>query len=368
MKIIRLEAKAIRVPLIEEFRTSLGGSIQHEGVIVKIYTDEGIVGIGEAAPSARITGETIETILGVISRLKNIVLGSNPLEYRRIIESIDNAVIGNPSAKAALDIAIFDVVAKKYGVPLYRLLGGSDNSFETSVTIGIMPQEKAIYKAQKYVEQGIRILKIKIGTNPSGDVDLLKKIRQIVGDDVRIRIDANQGYTVKQAIRVLKAIENLDIEFCEQPVHWRDLDGMREVRRNTEIPIMADESVHGPRDAIEIIKMDAADMINIKIMKAGGILNSLKIADICDAYGMKCQIGCMSETQISIAAGVSVAIAARSIEFSDLDGYILLKENIASGIKFDGLRNILPDKPGLGVEIREDILRKYVVASVRFEE
>jgi len=368
MRITRIEAKAVRIPLVEEFRTSLGGSVYHEGIIVKLYTDEGIVGIGEGAPSARITGETVETILGVISRVKGLILGRDPLEFREIIEAIDRAILGNPAAKAALDIAIFDIVAKKYGVPLYRFLGGSKNSFETSVTIGIMPKEKAVYKAQKLVEQGVRILKIKIGTDPVKDVELLRSIRQLVGDDIRVRIDANQGYTVKQAIRVLRSIENLEIEFCEQPVHWRDLDGMQEVKKHTEIPIMADESVHSPRDAIEIIKRDAADMINIKIMKAGGILNAIRIADICNAYGMRCQIGCMSETQISIAAGVSVAVVARSIEFSDLDGYLMLRENIASGLKFDGLRNILPIRPGLGVEINEGILSKYVVASVGFEE
>lgn len=367
MKISKIEVWSFRIPLTEEFRIALGASIEHVGVIVKVYTDEGIWGLGEAAPSSRITGETVETVLGVISKLKGVILGACPLEYRRVIENIENAIIGNPSAKAALDMAILDIVAKKYNVPLYKLLGGSKNSFETSVTIGIMPHERAIQKAQKYIEQGVRILKIKIGTDPHKDVELLKKIRQTVGDEIRIRIDANQGYTVKQAIRVLRAVENLDIEFCEQPVHWRDIDGLREVRMHTEIPIMADESVHTPRDAIEIIKREAADMINIKIMKAGGILNALKIADICEAHGIKCQIGCMSETQIAIAAGVHVAIAARAIEFSDLDGYLFLKDQIASGIEFDGLRNILPDKAGLGIELKEEVLRKYAVTSLRFE-
>ncbi|MEM2390554.1 MAG: dipeptide epimerase [Candidatus Korarchaeota archaeon] len=367
MEINKIEAYSFRIPLVEEFRIALGASVEHTGVIVKIYTDEGIIGLGEAAPSARITGETTETVLGVISKLKGLLLGACPLEYRRIIENIDNSIIGNPSAKAALDMAIFDIVAKKYNVPLYRLLGASENSFETSVTIGIMPHDRAIQKAQKYIEQGIRILKIKIGTNAPKDIELLKKIRQTVGDDIRIRIDANQGYTTKQAIRVLRAVEGLDIEFCEQPVHWRDIDGLREVRMHTEIPIMADESVHTPRDAIEVIKREAADMINIKIMKAGGILNALKIADICDVYGIKCQIGCMSETQIAIAAGVHVAVAARAIAFSDLDGYLFMKDQVALGIEFDGLKNTLPSKAGLGIELKEDTLKKYTISSMKFE-
>ena len=365
MRIVDVKAFAVRIPLVEEFRIALGASKFHEGVILKLLTDEDITGYGEAVPSSRITGETIETVMGLLSRIRKRIIGLDPLAYNETLEQIDKMVLGNPSAKAAIDIAIHDVVGKAYGVPLCRFLGhGSLNSFETSVTIGIMDKDSSVRKALSLVEKGISIIKVKIGLNPLEDIYRVKAIRKAVGDDIRIRLDANQGYTVKQAVRVLRSLEPLDIEFCEQPVHWRDLDGMREVRKMTEIPIMADESVHSPTDVIEIIKHDAADMVNIKLMKSGGIRNAIKIANICESAGLLCQIGCMSETRIAISAGLHLAIALDIIKFSDLDGYILLSEDFASGVSLRGTCNFISDKPGLGITVNTKILEKYVVARI----
>ncbi len=310
MKIVDIKAYAIRIPLVEEFRIALGSSIYHEGVILEITTDEGIVGYGEGVPSRRITGETVETVMALISRLRKVIIGRDPLAYSEILDDLDKFMLGNPAAKAAIDIALHDVVAKSYGVSLRRLMGcGSKNSFRTSVTIGIMDTNRAVNKAVKYIEKGVEILKIKIGTDPHADIERVRAIRRAVGSDIELRLDANQGYTVKQAIRVLRMLEPIEIEFCEQPVHWRNLDGMREVRRKTEIPIMADESVHSIYDVIEIIKREAADMVNIKLMKSGGIRNAVKIANLCEAAGIQCQIGCMSETQIAISAGLNLALS-----------------------------------------------------------
>ncbi len=359
-----LRAYAIRVPLIEEFRIALGASVYYEGVIVEVSTDEGIVGYGEGVPSRRITGETTDSILSLISRFRRMLVGKDPLNYVELLERIDRAVLGNPAAKAAIDIAIFDIVAKKYGVPLRTFLGGGPNSFETSVTIGIMDKETAVRKATRLVEDGVTILKIKIGLNPTEDIERVVAIRKAVGDDIRIRIDANQGYTVKQAIRVLRALENVDIEYCEQPVHWRDLSGMREVRRKTEIPIMADESVHGPRDALEVIKLDAADMINIKLMKSGGILGAIKIAHICEAAGVECQIGCMSETRIAISAGLHLAVSLDIIKYSDLDGYLFLSDSVANGLSFEKSKNKISDGCGLGINVDKKKLEKYLITKI----
>lgn len=364
LEISDLKVYAIRIPLIEEFKIALGVSLYYEGVIVEICTDEGFVGYGEGVPSRRITGETTSTILSVIENLKNYLLGKDPLEYEYLLSDIERMIIHNTAAKAAIEMAIFDIVSKKYGVPLKDLLGAprNTNSFETSVTIGIMSKDSAVKKAVSLIERGVNILKIKIGTNPLEDIERLKAIRQAVGDDVRIRIDANQGYSVKQAIRVLRSVENLEIEYCEQPVYWKDLSGMRTVRLNTEIPIMADESVHTPDDAINVIKNEAADMINIKIMKTGGIRNSIKIAHICEAAGIPCQIGCMSETRIAISAGVHLAISLNAIKYSDLDGYLFLSNDIATGIEFKNSKNYLSNAPGLGVNINKTLVKSFMIS------
>lgn len=364
LEINNLKAYAIRIPLIEEFKIALGASLYYEGIIVEVHTDEGIVGYGEGVPSRRITGETTLTILSVIENLKKYLLGRDPLEYEYLLSNIEKLIIHNTAAKAAIEIAIFDIVSKKYGVPLKDLLGGPKNinSFETSVTIGIMNKDSAVKKAVSLVERGVNILKVKIGTDPLGDIERLKSIRRAVGDDIRIRIDANQGYSAKQAIRVLRSVENLEIEYCEQPVYWRDISGMRAVRLNTEIPIMADESVHTVDDAINIIKNDAADMINIKIMKAGGIRNSIKIAHICEAAGIPCQIGCMSETRIAISAGVHLAISLNAIKYSDLDGYLFLSNDIATGIEFKNSKNYLSNTPGLGINVNKTLLKSFIIS------
>ena len=365
MKITSIKAYVIRIPLTEEFRIALGASRFHEGVITEIHTDEGIIGYGEGVPSRRITGETLDSTASLISRVGETIVGRDPLDYRDIIHGVENSILGNTAAKASIDLALFDIVSKSHGLPLKAFLGKkSGNRFETSITIGIMDKKHAVEKAFKLVEMGARILKIKIGLDPSSDVERVLSIRKAVGEDIKIRLDANQGYTPKQAIRVLRRLENADIEFCEQPVHWRDLDGMRHVRVHTEIPIMADESVHSPRDVIDLIRHDAADMVNIKIMKAGGILNAIKIADICEAAGLVCQIGCMSETRIAIAAGLHLAIALDIIKYSDLDGYMLLKEDIASGVEFADSANIIGGDPGLGVHINRASLEKHSIKTI----
>jgi len=364
LKITNLKTYVIKIPLVEEFKIALGTSLFYEGVIVEMHTDEGIIGYGEGVPSSRITGETTTTMLSVIAKLKKYLLNKDALEYDHLLSNIEKLIIHNTAAKAAIEIALFDAICKKYGISLKDFLGAPKNinSFETSITIGIMDKESAVKKARSLVENGAKILKIKIGTDPQGDIERLKAIRQAVGDDVRIRIDANQGYNVKQAIKVLKSIENLNIEYCEQPVHWKDVSGMRTVRLNTEIPIMADESVHSPKDAINIIKNDAADMMNIKIMKAGGLRNSIKIAHICEAAGIPCQIGCMSETQIAISAGAHLAVALSAIKYSDLDGYLFLSDSIATGVKFMDSKNYISNLPGLGIDINKTALKSYIIS------
>lgn len=370
MRIKGIDVYAIRIPLTEEFVTALGKAIYSSNIIVELMTDDGLRGYGAGIPSPRITGTTLETALSAFYRIADVILGRDPMAYRDIILSLDKILLGNAPTKAAIDLALYDLVSKYYGVPLRRFLGGKDvREFKTSVTISLSKDKhKMLKKANELVSSGVEILKIKIGSSVNYDINVVKEIRRTVGDEVEIRIDANQAYTPKQAIRVLRALENQDIEFCEQPVVWWDIEGLKFVKENTEIPIMADESIHSPLDVIRLIKVDAVDMLNIKIMKAGGLYKSIVIGEICSEYSIPCQIGCMSEVSLSIAAGVHLATVVEAIKYSDLDGHLNLVEDPFRGLIFKNSSNYLSNKPGIGLELDMNIIRKYLVAKLEFRE
>jgi L-alanine-DL-glutamate epimerase-like enolase superfamily enzyme len=215
--------------------------------------------------------------------------------------------------------------------------------------------------AAKAVKRGFKALKVKVGVNPTEDVERLRLIREAVGEEIQLRIDANQGWKPKQAIEALNKMEKFNIQFAEQPVPAENLKGLIEVKKNSPIPIMADESVHSPQDAIRLIQAEAVDLINIKLMKSGGILKGRKIAEIAEAANIPCMIGCMGESEIGIAAGAHLAAAVRNIQYADLDSDILLKDKLVKkgGTKVKNSMRIFPKQHGLGIkELNEKLLGK----------
>jgi L-alanine-DL-glutamate epimerase-like enolase superfamily enzyme len=256
-------------------------------------------------------------------------------------------------------MALFDILGKAAGLPVFRLLGGDKTSFETDITTGIGTTEGMVKAAKGNVAKGFKLLKIKIGHDPDEDVEHLRAIRQAVGEGIGIRVDANQGYTVPQAIYALKKIEPLGIQFCEQPVVMTDIDGMREVRRESLIPIMADESLFFPADAIRLIKADACDFFNIKLMKAGGMSNALKISMIGEAANIRCMLGCMNETRLALTAAAHVHGAQKNIIFADLDGHFgHVVDPIIGGFTVKDGTITLPETPGLGCDVDPAYLKK----------
>ncbi len=358
MKITNLLVYPVLIPLRKPFVTSLDSTYQYDGVLVKIETDENVFGWGEAAPSKNITKETQETVVKSLSQIKPLIVGENPLEIESIMDKI-NYVFGS-SAKASVDIALHDILGKRIGLPLKNVFGSSQKEIRTSITISIEKIEDVVKEAVKIVDNGGRNIKLKIGLNPDEDIKKIKGIREAVGYEPRIRVDANQGYSVETAIKTLRRMEKYEIEFVEQPVDARDIEGMRKVRDNVGIPVMADESVHTPGDAVNVIKNDAADMINIKIMKTG-LSNALKIADICSAAGITCMVGCMIETKIGISAGTHLALGKRIIRFADLDGHLDLKfdPTINEVLTEKGV-NKVGDGDGLGLDVDESVLRSLI--------
>ena len=328
MKITDVKVETIRIPMKKPFRIAFAVQDHSLNVLVKISTDEGLWGIGEAAPFEPVTGESAATVLEALKLFRTGLIGMDPLDIEGIHRMMDRLLSGNTSAKAAVDIALYDIKGKLMGQPLYKVLGGSVNQIVTDMTVGIDTPEAMAVEARERVEKdGFTILKIKAGINPIEDIQALTLIRQAVGPNIRLRVDANQGYTVSDAVRTLKAFEKLGVEAVEQCLPSWDLDGMRFVRSKVDLKVMLDESIHTPIDAAKACKIDAADIINIKLMKCGGLYNALKIASAAEVYGAECMIGCMLEAKISVNAAVHLACAKQIITRVDLDGPVLCSED-----------------------------------------
>ena len=361
MGIQQIEVYPVTLAYKETFRIAPGASTESHNVIVKIVTDYGVVGWGEASPSERVTGETAETVIKILNRIAPKLIGLCPLRIEQDVEVMDSIVEGNPAAKAAVDIALHDILGKTGRKPLFMLMGGYRTEVLTDITLGIKSPKEMAEDAVKAVNKGFKALKVKVGVNPPEDVERIKRIREAIGDNVQIRIDANQGWTPKQAIEVLNKIEKFNIQFAEQPVPSEDIKGLMEVKKKSPIPIMADESVHSPEDAMRLIQAEAVDLINIKLMKSGGILKARKIAAIAEAARIPCMIGCMGESEIGIAAGAHLAAAVKNIQYADLDSDLLLKDKLVKkgGTKVKDSMRVFPKQDGLGIkELNEQILGK----------
>ncbi|PNR97011.1 mandelate racemase/muconate lactonizing enzyme family protein [Petrotoga sp. 9PWA.NaAc.5.4] len=353
MKIIDLNFKRVRIKLLKPFVISRGISQYCDSVILKIKTDVGYYGYGEATPSKSVTGETIESVLITLEFFKELVMGEDPLAIERVHDIMDKAIIGNTAAKAAIDIALYDIKGKVMSVPLYKVLGGFDNKVQTDITIGIGTPKEMAQEAKERVEQGFKILKIKTGRDSKEDIEAVKLIRETVGNDIKLKIDANQGWSVSDTIKVAKAVEKYDIEVIEQPLAYWDLEGLAFLRNKINIKIMPDETVHNSHDALKIIKEKAADMINIKLMKSGGLYEAEKINAVAESGGINCMLGCMVETKIALTAAASLVAAKKNIVAADLDSFLYYEEPdfIKGGFEKEADIIKLLDKPGLGIEV-----------------
>jgi L-alanine-DL-glutamate epimerase-like enolase superfamily enzyme len=357
----QIEAYPVTLAYEEPFRIAPGASSESHNVIVKIVTDYSVVGWGESSPSQRVTGETAETVIKILDKIAPKLIGHCPLRIEQDIEIMDSIMKGNPAAKAVIDIALHDILGKTARKPLFRLIGGYRTEVLTDITLGIKSPKEMAEDAVKAVNKGFKALKVKVGVNPADDVERVKRIREAIGNNAQIRIDANQGWTPKQAIEVLNKIDKFNIQFAEQPVPSEDVKGLVEIRKNSSIPIMADESVHSPEDALRLIQAEAVDLINIKLMKSGGILKARKIATIAEAARIPCMIGCMGESEIGIAAGAHLAAAVKNIQYADLDSDLLLKDKLVKegGTKVKDSMRVFSKQDGLGIkELNQQILGK----------
>jgi len=354
MKITKIRIGEISVPLKTPFKTALRTVNSVEDIIIEIHTDTGNIGYGEAPPTGVITGDTKGAIVGAIKdHIEKNIVGMDVENFEDIMLKLDKSLIKNTSAKAATDIALYDLYGQLYNAPLYKLLGGYKKEIITDITISVNDPEEMAKDSLDAIKRGFETLKIKVGKDASTDIERMQAIRKAVGYDVNLRIDANQGWKPKEAIKVLRKMEDegLDIEFVEQPVEAHDIAGLKFVTDNVSIPVLADESVFSPQDALNILQNRAADFINIKLMKTGGLHNALKICSVAEIYGVECMIGCMLEAKVSVNAAVHLAAAKSIITKIDLDGPVLCSEDpVEGGAVFNEYRITLNEDPGLGIK------------------
>src|SRR5690606_9043558 len=281
------------------------------------------------------------------------LIGEDVANLNRITRMIQGALERNTSAKAAVEIAVYDLWAQLYDAPLYKMLGGGEPVITTDITISVDHIDKMVADSLSAVDRGFETLKIKVGKDIGVDIERVKAIYAAVEGKALLRLDANQGWTPKEAVYALHKLESAGVrlELVEQPVKARDIDGLKYITDRVHTPVMADESSFGPREVVELIKMRAADIINIKLMKTGGISNAIKIADICSVYDMQCMIGCMLESSISVAAAVHVAVAKSDVITKiDLDGPSLCSfDPVTSSVSFNDADITIADAPGLGI-------------------
>jgi L-alanine-DL-glutamate epimerase-like enolase superfamily enzyme len=359
LKITDVEIFLFDIPLTSPFRIAIGEMKAANDLLVRVHTDQGITGLGEACPFPPITGETQATNAAAARSIRDMITGKDPLAIDDLLRLIGPLVHSNPSAVAAFDMALFDILGKVAGLPVFRLLGGAKNIFETDVTVSLDTQEKMRDEAKGYADQGYKNLKVKVGLDPDVDYAHLEAIRAAIGPAIRLRIDANQGWSVPQAIYALRKMAPLGVEFCEQPVLASDTAGLHAVRAESPVAIMADEAVFGPADAVKLVRAEACDTFNIKLMKAGGMLNGIRIAHVADAANMRCMVGCMLETRLGLTAAAHVVASQANIIYADLDGNTEhVTDPIIGGMAVKAGTLTMPETPGLGCDVDPAFVKK----------
>ncbi|MFS0688410.1 dipeptide epimerase [Sporosarcina sp. 179-K 8C2 HS] len=365
MKILEIEIFAIHLPLREPFIISYATYDYMPSIIVKLTTDTGHIGYGEAVADEHVTGESWESTYSVLKNtLAPKLVGMNPAQMEKIHERMDAEIYGVPSAKAAIDIACYDAVGKALGIPVYDLLGGRyHDEFPITHVLSIGTPEHMAEEAEQRVQEGYRSLKMKVGTDVWDDVKRIRAVRERVGESIAIRIDVNQGWVNSSTtLQALKKLEDCSLDWLEQPVKADDIDAMVEIKSKTSVPVMIDEGLRGIREMREIIAKRAADKVNIKLMKCGGIYPAMKLAHMAEMAGMECQVGSMVESSVGSAAGFHVAFSKKIMTSVELTGPLKFSEDIGN-LQYDVPFIRLTEKPGLGVDVDEAVLDKLTLFS-----
>lgn len=345
---------------MEPFTIATGTMHFAQNIFIRVYTDAGIYGVGEGSAFPMIVGETQETMLKMAQDFAKIWKGKNPLAIdERMAELTAYTGSFNATCKSAFDMALYDIAAKNADLTLYKFLGGKKRAVITDMTLGIDTPHKMATKALEHVNNGCSIIKIKLGKGVDNDIERVKQIRAAIGNTVKIRLDANQGWSFEEAVFALNQLQKFDIEFCEQPMRtWYD-DFLPELVKLSPIKITADESCFNHHDARKLIKNNSCNYINIKFAKSGGINEGLKIYNEAQMHNIPCMIGSMLESRIALTANLHFALACDKIEFFDLDTCLLghLVDPVLGGLTYKGFELFIGDEIGIGADADEKFLK-----------
>jgi L-alanine-DL-glutamate epimerase-like enolase superfamily enzyme len=387
LQIDRIDLYKLLIPLKEPFIISLGAEYNAESVIVVIKTREGITGFGECSPYAAINGEVVDTCMVTGQMLGKILKPENPLDIKKCLQLMDSVIYGNTSIKSAFDMALLDIGSQHAGLPLYKYLrrlrramlkkedakkwgvpddNATNKELYTDYTISLGETDKMADDAKRFAAMGFPVIKIKVGGEPQKDIERVKAVRKAVGSNIALRIDANQGWKVKGAVEVLNGVKDCDIQFCEEPIARWNFMKLRKVRKNSPIPIMADETCGDVHDAERLIALGACDMFNIKLGKCGGLYNALKIINAAAANAMPLQIGGFTESRLGITAEVHLAHTGDNILYYDFDTPLMFTEDPVSGGAEYGQNGLVTvtETPGLSASIDAARLEKMESVSV----
>ena len=363
LKIDKIEIYPTRLLLNEPFVISVGAITHARNTVVKIFLEDGRYGIGECCPYRSIHGETMAGQMAVAKIIAKNLIGQDPRHSKRHIHMMDIVMKSNASIKCAFDMALYDLNAKLVELPLYAYLGGdTTKKIYTDNTVSLLSKEKMVEKALTFKEMGFPVLKVKLGERPSKqDVERIRAIRAAVGEELPLRIDANQGWYYYDAKYALEAIKDLNIEHCEEPVHASNIRDQKRLTAESPIPIMADEAVFNHRDTHRILSEQAADLINIKLGKTGGIENAMKVASICEAAGVYCQVGSFSESRLGISALVHFDLAWDNIIYHDLDSPLMMSDDpVIGGLQYSKDWQVTVDNtPGHGADYDPSFLNLF---------
>jgi L-alanine-DL-glutamate epimerase-like enolase superfamily enzyme len=359
LTITHIDIYRFSIPMVP-FTIATGTMAHAQNTFIRVHTDAGFYGVGECSAFPMIVGETQDTCLIMAREFARLWKGKDPLDIEARLNQLHAFTAGNTTIKSAFDMALYDIAAKNAGLPLYKFLGGEKREVESDITIGIATPEEMAQKAIEFKASGAHILKVKLGKGAETDVERIKHIREAVGSDMKIRIDANQGWSFDEAVYALKALGDYDIQFCEQPMRtWYD-DKLPELMQLSPVKIMGDESIYNHHDARKQINSGSCDYINIKMAKSGGIHEAKKIHDLAAGHGVACMMGGMLESRIALSSKLHFVYASPNIKFYDMDTCMLghKEDPCVGGVIYKGYHLDIADVIGIGADADDAYLEK----------
>jgi len=362
MKIVEAEIRQLALPLKQPFTIAYNVWHNMPTLILRLRTDEGLIGFGECVPDEAVTGETISSAYAMlVDTLLPLTLGKNALDIEAFHRETDEKVHGAYAAKAAIDIALHDIKGQASGMPLYQLLGGHCQKVTVPAVISIMPPADLPAALAPYITEGFGQYKLKLGGRPADDIRRVEQARTTLGANARIKVDANQGWaTADVALSVMQAIAPYDIELVEQPVrHW-DYEGLKRIRERSNLPLMVDEGVRTARDLWRLLSLTSVDWVNVKLMKCGGLLPAMKLAALAETVGIKVQVGSMLESSIASAAGAHLHRALAAITASEMVGPRHFAADIGD-FAYRGEEVVFSERAGLGITVDTERLASLAI-------